>query len=68
MRNPDKAESRVCVFTRELAKSLRYSPYRLTDESKKDGMSTPSPRPYLSYQTLMFILSSHLLFTPNVER
>jgi hypothetical protein len=39
MRNPDQAESRVCVFTREMAKSLRFSPYRLRDNAEKDGQS-----------------------------
>lgn len=39
MRNPDQAESRVCVFTREMAKSLRFSPYRLRDNAEKDGKS-----------------------------
>ena len=37
MDNPSTSESRICVFTRELAKTLRYSPYRLTDETGKDG-------------------------------
>ncbi|KAH8083044.1 DNA-directed RNA polymerase III, subunit Rpc31 [Filobasidium floriforme] len=40
MRNPDQAESRVCVFTREMAKSLRFSPYRLRDNAEKDDMAS----------------------------
>jgi len=41
MDNPSTSESRICVFTRELAKTLRYSPYRLTDETGKDGKHYP---------------------------
>lgn len=37
MRKPDPAEARMCVYSRELARQLRFSPYRLTDRTTKDG-------------------------------